>query len=90
MLTLKDALCLLAIFALYGIAGQMDYEDAVTAQEVQQSSLRPDNPEECLIAVAAVDSKKSPPSKWLDNNFAWQQSRLDGCLLDSGGERARP
>ena len=90
MLTLKDALCLLAILAIYGIAGQMDYEDAVAAQEVQQSSLRPDSPEECLTAASAVDSKNPPPSKWLHNSFAWQRSRLDGCPPDSGGERARP
>ena len=36
MSTLKDALCLLAIFLAYGITGHMDYEDAVMLKETQQ------------------------------------------------------
>lgn len=36
MSTFKDALCLLAIFVAYGIAGHMDYEDAVMLEETQQ------------------------------------------------------
>ena len=36
MSTLKDTLCLLAIFFAYGITGHMDYEDAVMQEEVQR------------------------------------------------------
>ena len=36
MSTLKDVLCLLAIFVAYGIAGHMDYEDAVPQEEAQR------------------------------------------------------
>ena len=36
MPTFEDALCLLAIFLAYGIAGHMDYEDEVLLDETQQ------------------------------------------------------
>ena len=40
MLTFKEALCLLAIvvaiFAVYGITGRMDYEDALLMEQVRQ------------------------------------------------------
>jgi|GEM_PF-903976 len=36
MSTLKDALCLLAIFFAYGITGHMDYENAVMLEEIQR------------------------------------------------------
>ena len=36
MSTLKDLLCLLAIFVAYGIAGHLDYEDAVLQEETQR------------------------------------------------------
>lgn len=36
MSTLKDVLCLLAIFVAYGIAGHLDYEDAVLQEEAQR------------------------------------------------------
>lgn len=32
MFTFKEALCLLAVVAAYGIAGRMDYEDALLEQ----------------------------------------------------------
>lgn len=34
MTTFKDILCLLAIFVTYGIAGRMDYEDAVVLEQI--------------------------------------------------------
>jgi hypothetical protein len=88
MSTLKDALCLLAIFVVYGVVGQMDYEDAVAAQEGQQASLAPGQPE-CLTNVSAVDPEGSPPGKWPDNSLAWQPASHDQCPPYSGGERAR-
>jgi len=35
----KDVLCLLAIFVLYGIAGRLDYEDAVGMEQIRQERL---------------------------------------------------
>lgn len=37
MTTLKDILALLAILASYGIAGRMDYDDAVRHEEYMRS-----------------------------------------------------
>lgn len=39
MSTLKNVLCLLAILVAYGIAGRMDYDDAVMLEEVQQATV---------------------------------------------------
>ncbi|MDO8770942.1 MAG: hypothetical protein Q7K57_19985 [Burkholderiaceae bacterium] len=39
MSTFKDALCLLAIFIAYGLAGHMDCEDAVMLEEAQRQML---------------------------------------------------
>ena len=36
MFTLKDTLCLLAIFFAYGITGHMDYEDAAMLEATQR------------------------------------------------------
>ena len=88
MSTLKDALCLLAIFVVYGVVGQMDYEDVVAAQEVQQPSLPAGQPE-CLTNVSTVDPERSPPGKWSDNSLAWQTGSHERCTSDFGGERAR-
>jgi hypothetical protein len=37
MSTLKDTLCLLTILVAYGIAGRMDYDDAVLQEDVQRA-----------------------------------------------------
>ena len=37
MVPFKDALCLLAMLVAYGIAGRMDYEDAVMLEQAQQA-----------------------------------------------------
>lgn len=52
MSTLKDALCLLAIFFAYGITGHMDYEDAVTLDEAQRYQ-QPSTSTACRLALAA-------------------------------------
>jgi hypothetical protein len=36
MVPFKDALCLLAMLVAYGIAGRMDYDDAVMLEQAQQ------------------------------------------------------
>lgn len=38
MSTIKDLLFLLAIFVAYGIAGRMDYDDAVMLEQAQRAS----------------------------------------------------
>ncbi|NTV70032.1 MAG: hypothetical protein HGA71_07805 [Azonexaceae bacterium] len=40
MSTFKDALCLLAIFVLYGITGCLDYDDAVILEQIHQERTR--------------------------------------------------
>lgn len=40
MSTFKDALCLLAIFVLYGVTGRLDYEDAVMLEQIHQEWLQ--------------------------------------------------
>jgi hypothetical protein len=37
MVPFKDALCLLAMLVAYGIAGRMDYDDAVMLEQAQQA-----------------------------------------------------
>lgn len=49
MSTLKDALCMLAIFIAYGITGHMDYEDAVMLEETQRT-LQPSTSTDCWPA----------------------------------------
>ena len=39
MSTVKSILCLLAIVAAYGIAGHLDYEDALMLEEIERQSL---------------------------------------------------
>ncbi|CAM3388023.1 hypothetical protein [Paracidovorax anthurii] len=39
----KDALCLLTIFVAYGLAGHLDYQDALAMEE----ALRADMPQPC-------------------------------------------
>ena len=88
MSTLKDALCLLAILVVYGIVGQMDYEDAVAAQEAQQPSLPPDRPD-CLSNASSVFPQGFSHSRWPDDRMAWQPAGNERCPRDSGVERAR-
>lgn len=44
MTTWKDVFCLLAIFVAYGLAGHLDYQDAVAMEE----AMRDDTPPPCL------------------------------------------
>ena len=39
MSTVKSILCLLVVVAAYGIAGHLDYEDAVMLEEIERQSL---------------------------------------------------
>lgn len=70
MSSFKDVLCLLAIFVLYGIAGRLDYEDAVGLEQIRQERLRAT----CLTgppaghdALAQInDQHLDPPGKDMD------------------------
>jgi hypothetical protein len=44
MSTLKDTLCLVAILIAYGMAGRMDYDDAVMQNEARQAAVLADCP----------------------------------------------
>ena len=57
MSTLKDVLCLLAIFGAFGIAGRLDYEDAVMLEEVQQTPVHTD------CSPAATPAISEPPAQ---------------------------
>jgi hypothetical protein len=67
MSTFKDVLCLLAILILYGIAGRLDYEDAVGLEQIHRDRLRAD----CRMALpeghealARIDDQHlDPPGK---------------------------
>lgn len=41
MTSWKDVLCLLAIFVAYGLAGHLDYQDAVAMEEAMRDDPRP-------------------------------------------------
>ncbi len=70
MSTFKDALCLLAIFVLYGITGRLDYEDAVILEQIHQERLQA----ACLTdlpvehdALSRIDDRHlDPPSIDMD------------------------
>ena len=59
MSTLKDVLCLLAIFVAFGIAGRLDYEDAVMLEEVQQAPAPTGCPP---VATPAISEPPAPPT----------------------------
>ncbi|THF64964.1 hypothetical protein E6C76_13125 [Pseudothauera nasutitermitis] len=44
MITFKEVLCLLAVFVAYGIAGHLDYEDALRLERIRQERLYADCP----------------------------------------------
>jgi hypothetical protein len=70
MSTFKDVLCLLAIFVLYGIAGHLDYEDAVGLEQIRQERLHAaclTDPPAGHDALARInDQRLDPPGKDTD------------------------
>lgn len=61
MSTLKDVLCLLAIFVAFGIAGRLDYEDAVTLEEVQQAPAHADCSPTATPAISEPPTRPTTP-----------------------------
>jgi len=57
MSTLKDVLCLLAIVVAYGIAGRMDYDDAVMLEETQQAAAPADCPSGRTLTISGPEAQ---------------------------------
>ena len=81
MTTIKDVLCLMAIFVAYGIVGRLDYEDAVRMEQIRRERLHAD----CLTAtptdreaLARInDLPFDPIMRILVNFINYQQGRVD-------------
>lgn len=58
MTAFKDVLCLMAIFIAYGIAGRLDYEDAVLLEQITQERQHA----ECLTSMPPVREPAKPIS----------------------------
>jgi len=67
MSTLKDALCLLAIFFAYGITGHMDYEDAVMLEE-NQRHLQPSASTNCWPTITSPTGDSSAQVRHLGSD----------------------
>jgi len=52
----KDALCLLAVLVAYGLAGHLDYQDAVAMEE----GMREDIPPPCFAPLDATTDSAAP------------------------------
>lgn len=67
MPTFEDALSLLVIFLAYGVAGHMDYEDAVLQEEIQQRS-RHSASTDCWPATPSPTGNSAAPDRRLGSN----------------------
>ena len=65
MSTVKSILCLLAIVAAYGIAGHLDYEDALMLEEIERQSLVV-VADDCLQAEARQAQARHRPHELRD------------------------
>lgn len=57
MSTIKTILSLLAILCAYGVAGRMDYDDAVMMENAQQQAAHP----HCLRGASASSARQTQP-----------------------------
>lgn len=67
MPTFEDVLCLLVIFLAYGIAGHMDFEDAVLLDEIQQN-LRHSPSTDCWSATRSPTGNCAAQVRRLGSN----------------------
>ena len=74
MSTLKDTLCLLAILVAYGIAGCVDYDDAVTLEEVQRPA---------ALANCTADETRTPRGPRVQTNDLRADPRDDGAVSNT-------
>ena len=66
MSTFKDVLCLLAIFVFYGIAGRLDYEDAVGLEQISKERLHASCLSDLPVghdAQAGIDDQRLHPPR---------------------------
>ncbi|MEP6875324.1 MAG: hypothetical protein ABI887_13250 [Burkholderiales bacterium] len=61
MSTIKDFLCLLLVVVCYGVAGRMDYDDALMLEEAQRHQASAINAD-CLAAAEATSEQRRPAS----------------------------
>ena len=77
MSTIKDFLCLLLVAVCYGIAGRMDYDDAMLLDEAQrQPALAVDT--DCTAAIPAAS--ESNGREFVDPDDA--ATDADPCVID--------
>ena len=88
MVPFKDALCLLAMLVAYGIAGRMDYDDAVMLEQAQQapafacSHVRPST--EPIAAAGGGAILSDPTSDGPPEAFAVAEpDTIDACASAS-------
>jgi hypothetical protein len=88
MVPFKDALCLLAMLVAYGIAGRMDYDDAVMLEQAQQepafacSHVRPSN--EPIAAAGGGAIVSDPTSDGPSAAFSSAEpDTIDACASAS-------
>ena len=63
MLTAKSFLCLVAIVVAYGIAGHLDYEDAVMLEEIERQSVAV-VADDCARGDTNETSMRRPSGRW--------------------------
>lgn len=66
MSTAKSFLCLLAIVVAYGIAGHLDYEDAVMLEEIERQSIAV-VADDCARGEVNEASMRRPSGRWRAN-----------------------
>ena len=66
MSTAKSFLCLLAIVVAYGIAGHLDYEDAVMLEEIERQSVVV-GADDCAQGDTNEASMRRPSGRWSAN-----------------------
>ena len=77
MSTIKDFLCLLLVVICYGIAGRMDYDDAMLLDEAQRHpALAVDT--DCAGAIPAVSESKG--HEFVDPRAA--PTNADHCVME--------
>ena len=63
MSTAKSFLCLLVIVAAYGVAGHLDYEDAVMLEEIERQSIAV-VADDCARGDTNEASMRRPGGRW--------------------------
>ena len=86
MSTLKDVLCLFAIFVAYGIAGHLDYEDAVPQEKAQRppqpsasTECWPTNTSSAGNPATRVDHLESAHDTGSDSAFGTPPDEINPC-----------